>query len=467
MHDDTERNAIRTDRAATAPVNMGLQKRRGAKNVRKWAFAFALVAVALIGVATAFVDTRNDVQAQTQLPPNLAAVIFNGWVTVQNSPLGVEGMQLTAKIGDWVSEPVAVGQGTADANGFEDLTVNPPSELVGNEIKFVLNGTVESTTNSYYALIGDDGNFCLTCEFGFPDFRDIIIDFPTLPAGGPVAPVGEPDPVDSTVTLFSGQAFTSEGLVPDGYQIFAVVGASLRTNNVTVFEGTYNLAVDTTDETLNGATINFYLIDKGDPTDPNKALEAETPSIFTSGQPADIRLFFPSISPTATPEPTATPIPPTPTPVPPTPTPEPTATPPPPTPTPVPPTPTPVPPTATPEPTATPIPPTPVPPSATPIPPTPVPPTPTPIPPTPVPPTATPEPTATSVPPTATSVPPTATSVPPTATAVPPIATPEPAETGGGFNATLPLAIILVLVILGIAGYFGYQHSRKAGEEQV
>jgi hypothetical protein len=94
-------------------------------------------------------------------------------------------------------------------------------------------------------------------------------------------------------------------------------------------------------------------------------------------------------TPTATAEPTATPVPPTATPVPPTPT-----------------------ATATAEPTATPVPPTP---TATEVDPTA----------TPVPPTATPvPPTATPVPPTATPVPPTATPVPPTATPVPPTATP-------------------------------------------
>ena len=69
--------------------------------------------------------------------------------------------------------------------------------------------------------------------------------------------------------------------------------------------------------------------------------------------PAGIGILDPSVPPTPTPVPTATPVPPTPTPVP-------TAT--------------PVPPTPTPVPTATPVPPTP-----TPVP-TPVPPTPTPVP---------------------------------------------------------------------------------------
>jgi hypothetical protein len=113
--------------------------------------------------------------------------------------------------------------------------------------------------------------------------------------------------------------------------------------------------------------------------------------------------------PTATPVPTNTPVPPTRTPVPPTRTP--TATPEP--------TETPVPPTATPESTDTPVPPT-----ATPVPPTatPVPPTATPEPTdTPVPPTATPKPTETPVPPTVTPK--------PTETPVPPTVTPKPTET--------------------------------------
>ena len=120
--------------------------------------------------------------------------------------------------------------------------------------------------------------------------------------------------------------------------------------------------------------------------------------------------------PTATPRPTATPVPPTNTPIPPTNTP-------------VPPTNTPVPPTNTPiPPTNTPIPPTntPIPPTNTPIPPTntPVPPTNTPIP-----------PTNTPIPPTNTPVPPTNTPVPPTNTPVPPTNTPRPTATAVPLDA--------------------------------
>ena len=478
MHDADGRDTIRIS-VATAPfATPRLKGHSRSARARALRFTVTLATVLAVAFATLLGFNTYDGQVQSQQPPPFSAVIYDGWVTVTNDPTGLEGFTLSAKVGDWVSESVTIGDGTPDLNGFKNLTVNPPSELIGNQVTFLLNGEVESTTTDFYAVIADDGSICTSCPIDFPQFRfEFEIDFPSRPTGGPVAtqppaetPV-QPAPGQQIITQFNGQVFTPQGPVPDGYQVFAVVGDKIRTNSVTVFGGIYNLAVETTGTEHDGSPIKFFLIDKGDPTNPNKPLEAETPSIFKPGQQTEVRLFFPMLAATATPEPpTATPEPPTPTPEPPTPVPPtptpipPTATPVPPTPTPIPP--TPVPPTPTPEPTATPVPPT-----ATPVPPTatPVPPTATPVPPTatPVPPTATSvPPTATPVPPTATPVPPTATPVPPTATAVPPVATLEPQETGGGFNATLPLAIVLVLLLIGIAAYFGWRYTQQSREEQ-
>ena len=439
---------------------------------------FLPLAIALVALAAAsgLIAMRDSAEAQS-LPPGLTAVIVSGWVTINGSSVGAEGATLTAKVGDFVSSGVVIG-GTdnADPNGFKDLTINAPKEAIGSEIEFYLNGTIKSTTVSYYAISNTDGSLCLQCDFDFPDIReDVTLDFPSAPTGpAPTnTPVGQPGvatpaPGSSQITMFTGQALTSQGPVPDGYQVFAVVGDKLRTDSVTVFDGTYSLAVDTTDSSLNGATIKFYLVDKGNTSNPSMTLDAETPSVFNIGASTDLRLVFPTLSPTATPEPptaTPTPVPPTATPVPPTPTPvPPTATPVPPTPTPVPPTATPVPPTATPvPPTATPVPSTatPVPPTATPVPPTatPVPPTATPVPPTatPVPPTATPvPPTATPVPPTATPVPPTATPVPPAPTAIPPTPTPESSggfcsantKEDGSIEATAPVGLVALLALI-------------------
>ena len=443
-----------------------IRRAKKTKSARSWVAILAIAMMVVLASSSTFLTTHNHTQAQQLQPPQLHLVTFDGLVTVNGSfSPDVEGLSLSAKVGEWVSESVTIGQGTDAPNGYKDLNVRPPQDqgLIGAEITFILGGpggTVESTTTSHYAKSGEDGSSTRQ-EITFPEFRKLNIDFPSLPE--PISPSPSPQPAtgEPTLTVFSGQALTPDGPVPNGYQLFAVIGETKRTNNATVIDGEYSLAIETTDTSHDGSTIRFFLIDRGDVTNPNNAIEAETPSTFTAGQSAEVRLVFSMLAPTATPTFTPTPIPPTATPVPP------TATPVPPTATPIPPTATPVPPTATPvPPTATPVPPTatPIPPTATPVPPTatPIPPTATPVPPTatPIPPTATPvPPTATPVPPTATPVPPTATPVPPTA--VPPTPTPEPEESGG-LNTTLILAIILVLVILGVAGYFGWQYSRRS-----
>ena len=465
----TERESIDTQREFSANSKV---RSRSSRRVRIWAITLAIVVVAVTGVGTSLVGTSDSAEAQSQQPPSLAAIFFSGLVTVNGSPLDVQGLSLTAQIGEWTSQPVTIGEGTPDLNGYENLTVNAPPELIGTEINFILGGTVIATTNSYYAIIDSEGNFCLTCEITLPEIRDdFSIDFPSLPATAPEpTPIStspptdqQPDPGEPVVTTFFGRAFAGDSIIPDGYEIFAIIG-NTTSDKVTVSEGMYTLEIKNAGPELNGSDILFYVIDKGAPTGSDNTgsdnrIVVVVDVKFTAGQSTELNLVFDALAATPTPvPPTATPAPPTP--VPPTPTPVP--------PTPVPPTATPVPPTATPvPPTATPVPPT-----ATPVPPTatPVPPTPTPVPPTatPVPPTPTPvPPTATPVPPTPTPVPPTATPVPPTATPVPPAATPVPEDTGGGFNATLPLAIILVLVLVGIAGYFGWQYSQRSAEEKA
>ena len=69
----------------------------------------------------------------------------------------------------------------ADLNGFEDLTVSPPAELLGQEVKFLLGGTVESTTTDYYAIIAPDGSILSNEPIGIPIFRTVQLDFPSRP----------------------------------------------------------------------------------------------------------------------------------------------------------------------------------------------------------------------------------------------------------------------------------------------
>lgn len=485
MHDANGPASRRNSTASNKPTSGGSQNRSRTGSVRNWVLAIALVLVGAVAASTLIYGAQERADAQTQLPPSLGAIVYDGLVTVAGDASGVQGLELVAKIGELVVGTATIGQGTAQPNGFKDLTVSPPSDqaddLLGSEINFYLGGTVLSTTTDYYAGKNPDGSICVTCPINILEQRPLILDFPMLPvsaeptvANTPVPAATEPPAAtdEEVTTTFSGQAFTDDGLVPDGYEIFALVG-STRSEPVTVADGKFeNLTVTTKGSENEGAKVSFYVIDKGNESNPSARLLSDVTETFNPGESGEsIRLFFPALAATATPiPPTATPEPPPPTPEPPTPTPEP----PPPTPTPVPPPPTPVPtntpvpppptPTNTPEPTDTPVPPD----TPTPVPtdtPTPVPTdTPTPVPtdtPTPVPTdTPTPVPTDTPTPvPTDTPVPPTETPVPP------PTATPVPEDTGGGFNATLPLAIILVILLVAIAGYFGMRYTQQSKNE--
>ena len=105
-------------------------------------------------------------------------MIFDGRVTVAGSTSNLEGLTLYAKVGDWISDLVTLGDDTLDLNGFENLTVNPPSELLGQEVKFLLGGTVESTTTDYHAIIAPDGSILINEPITLPIFRTSTTRFP-------------------------------------------------------------------------------------------------------------------------------------------------------------------------------------------------------------------------------------------------------------------------------------------------
>ena len=126
-------------------------------------------------------NTPTPTPTNGQLPPQLGAVVFDGLVTVAGSPFNLQGLTLYAKVGEWLSEPVTLGDGTPDLNGFKELNVNPPAELLGQEVKFLLGGTVESTTSAYYAIIADDGSILINEPIGLPIFRTVELNFPSRP----------------------------------------------------------------------------------------------------------------------------------------------------------------------------------------------------------------------------------------------------------------------------------------------
>ena len=366
-----------------------------------------------VAVAFALTAARDHASAQSlsptptpaTLPP--APVTYSGTATAGGAPVP-DGYVITARIGDYLSQPIAVKDGY-----YVGLQVAPPSTRhVGREITFLIGDEPANQTDAYRPL-------------GHPTFkRNVNLTFGRLPAitptptatatptpeGGPPAgpptqpPTGPGGGVPNP-SSYSGRLSVAGAEVPAGMELVARIGSYASEPALVQGDSYSGLIIDPADASFVGREIEFFL----------GGIRSATTATFRGGEFIENfpLLFFGF--------PTPTPVPPTPVP-----------------PTPVPP--TPVPPTAVPP---TPVPPTPVPPTPvppTPVPPTPVPPTavpPTPVPPTPVPPTAVPP---TAVPPT--PVPPTA--VPPTA--VPPAPVAPPAETG--FSLTEVLVVVVVVVLM-------------------
>ncbi len=131
MHDPTGRDTTRYPNAAHETARTGLKNRSRANSSRSWIVTVAILLTIVIAGSMIFAGDQDDAQAQNQSPPLLSAVIYDGWVTVGNDPLGLTGLTLSAKVGEWVSDSVIIGEGTPDLNGFKDLTIEPPSELLG------------------------------------------------------------------------------------------------------------------------------------------------------------------------------------------------------------------------------------------------------------------------------------------------------------------------------------------------
>ena len=367
---------------------------------------FVAVAFALTAASDhASAQSLSPTPTPATLPP--APVTYSGTATAGGAPVP-DGYVITARIGDYLSQPIAVKDGY-----YVGLQVAAPSTRhVGREITFLIGDEPASETDAYRPV-------------GTPTFKSLNLTFGRLPAitptptptATPTPESGSPPPGPPTQpppgsgipnpSSYAGRLAAAGAEIPAGAVLLARIGSYASEPALVQGDSYSGLVVAPPDATFVGRQIEFFL----------DGIRSSTTMTFTGGELIENFLLVFSGFPTPTPvtpaaTPTPTPVPPTPvplTPVPPTPVP----------PTPVPP--TPVPPTA--------VPPTPVPPTA--VPPTPVPPTP--LPPTPVPPTA--------VPPT--PVPPTAVPPPP---APAPTAVPAPAETG--FSLTEVLVVVVVVVLM-------------------
>ena len=149
--------------------------------------AVALLAL-LLGSSTALAQEEGGV-------PPLPLVYQQGEVYMDGELLAEEA-ELTARVGDWESIPVAVRGGK-----FEILVVGPPSvAYVGREVTFHLQG-LEASQRLTFPLLAE------------PSFETLRLDFPARPPKSEASPE-EPDVSSAAVPSASapaGAATSDEG----------------------------------------------------------------------------------------------------------------------------------------------------------------------------------------------------------------------------------------------------------------
>ncbi len=284
-----------------------------------------LIATTLLaGLFTGFGERAN---AQAEIP-KIQAITLHGAVTISGGT-DPNGMTITAKIGDWVSEPMIVGVPVDGIftvpDNYQFIFVDAPNTLIGQDILFWLDDQVLADEKTPFAFIDQFGTEKL--DWPLPQLRQLNLRFPFAPIPTPtptlVPATPTVPPVILAPTFYEGRVRTGSTPPPDGTLIHAVIDDYV-TQFASVFDGEYFLTVDPLMEIYDGRPVEFYIGEI-------KALQSD---IFEDGlRKEKFLLVFPPLPipavPTETPTPTPTAVPtetPTPTPTA-TPTPEPTRTP--------------------------------------------------------------------------------------------------------------------------------------------
>ncbi len=277
----------------------------------------------------AFLFTSNvrDLFAQADVP-EIRAITLYGSVNVSGGA-DPNGMELTARIGSYESDPVIIGD--QNPNKYVGLFVNPSKDLSleGQIIEIILDSQIIASETTPFMYQDTIGNYKL--EWALPQLRQLDVTFSSAPVATATPTLTPtPTPIIIEPTFYEGVIRAGSIPPPDGTLIYGRIDDYTSEPAQTFDNGKFFLTVDPRFEQYSGKVIEFYI-------GSTKALQSKT---FTPGGfESDFILVF-----SAFPTPTSTPLPSTPTPTP-TSTPEPTRTP----------TPTPTP-TTSPVPTPTPTP---------------------------------------------------------------------------------------------------------------
>ena len=287
-----------------------------------------LVTTVLAGLLTGINEKANAQAGDPSTMPAASFVTLHGKVLIAGSA-NPNGMTIQAKIDDWESRVVTIGDHTQDKYV---ILVDAPKSYIGQEITLWLGEQVQALQTTPFVFINKDGSHA--SEWELPQLREFDIEFASapLPTATPTAvpPTPTATPVILAPTFYEGRIRAGSLPPPDGTLIYAVIDDYV-TADASVFGGQYFLTVDPLMEKYDGQIVEFFIGDM-------KAIQSDK---FVNGEPRDdFLLVFPALptptpipptpTMTSTPEPTSTPVPtvtPTPTPAPtrmPTPTPTPT-----------------------------------------------------------------------------------------------------------------------------------------------
>lgn len=255
-----------------------------------------------ICVLSAIIAGSTSIKVLGAEVPSITSLIFYGEVEIKHEDSS-DGYKLTAKIGDYETQPVIVG-GDGPSDRYYGLLVNPPQGThVGDTIEFWLEGQIVADETEVFLYLNPDGSY--DTAWSLPQQREFDLSFSSKPVATAtptstptVTPTPTPTPVILKPSFYEGRAIAQSQPVNDGIEIYAKVGDYVSDPAI-VLDGNYFLTVDPADEKYFNLNVEFYIANI-------KAIQSEpfASDIYKS----DFLLVFPTV-PESTPVPTSTPIP--------------------------------------------------------------------------------------------------------------------------------------------------------------
>ena len=157
--------------------------------------------ILIICVVSAIIAVSTSITVQGAEVPQITSLIFYGGVEISNGD-SADGYKLTAKIGDYETQPVIVGaDGPSDR--YYGLLVYPPQGThVGDTIEFWLEGQIVAGETEVFLYENPDGSY--DTNWALPQQREFDLSFsnkPVATATPTATPTLTPTPTATPVIL--------------------------------------------------------------------------------------------------------------------------------------------------------------------------------------------------------------------------------------------------------------------------